>query len=163
MTQCEILVAAPRNRRHELAALNLLGAEDLSILLVFRATPVATDEKTRKRLEEAVRVLRKALDVKELRASLAPIEAVRLACIDLREAAIRLEEKSLMTTSEIDNLLTLVIKAEKEIQRDPLIRRMATICRFKARWFFHRDLAPQSLLDLAEKACKSIESSCAKC
>jgi hypothetical protein len=162
MTHCEILVTAPRNRRHELAALDLLRTEDLMILLIFRAYPDAADEKTCKRLERAIKVLRKALDVKELRASLAPIEATRLACIDLKEAAIRLEEKSLMTTNEIETLLTLTIQARPEIQRDPMIRRMATICRSKARQFVRRELAPQSLLDLAEKVCKDIESSCAK-
>jgi hypothetical protein len=162
MTRCDVLVAAPRNRRHELAALDLLGTEDLAILLVFRASSEITDEKTRKRLQKAIRVLQKSLEVKELRASLAPIEAVRLACIDLKEAAIRLEEKSLMTTSELDNLLTLADQAPKEVQRDPLIRRMATICRSQTRRFRRRELAPQSLLDLAEKVCKSIESSCAK-
>jgi len=155
-THCQVLIAAPRKRNHESAALELLSAEDLSVLLIFRSSPDPTYKNADDRISYAVQVLQRALEVKELRSSLAPIEAVRLACCtDLREAAIRLEEDSLMTTSEIENLLTLVDRASKEVQKDALIRRMVAICQAKARKFVSQGLALKSLLDLADKVSKA--------
>lgn len=158
-SSCQVLVATPRDHQHELVALDLLATEDIAVLLVFQTSPGTIYKSVDDRINYAVQVLQNALEVKELRIILATIEAIRLACCtNLREAAIRLEEDSLMTTTEIESLLTMVEQAGTKVQKDSLVRRMVAICQAKAREFVSQGLALKSLLDLAEKASKAIEA-----
>jgi len=151
-THCEVLVTMPHNRRHERAALELLSSEDIAVLLIFRSMPGESDH-YKERLETAVRVLWRALEVEELRAIVAPVEALRLAETetDLKSAACLIEKKSQMTSSEVESLLVAVRDADKMIQKEPEIRRMIAICRSKVRRAVGKQLAPKSLLELAEK------------
>jgi hypothetical protein len=145
---CEILVTPPRNRRHNRVALDLLSSPDLSILLIFRPSPNSEDPA----LRETLRVLKRALKTPELRGSFAPIEARRWADIDLKKAARLIDEDSLLTTSEIDDLLIAVRKAGRRARKHGGICGMLKIFRAKARLAFCKDLAPRSLLDLAEES-----------
>jgi hypothetical protein len=89
------------------------------------------------------------LETPELRDSFVPVEARRLAEVDLPAAARLIEKTTLLTTSEIEHLLTLARKAKRKIRRLPKVRRMIEICRVKAQRAVCKDLAPQSLLDQA--------------
>jgi hypothetical protein len=144
---CEILVTPPRNRRHERVALALLNSPDLSILLIFRPPPNAEDPA----LCETLRVLKRALKTPELRGSFTPIEARRWANVDLKKAARLIDEDSLATTSEIEDLLNAVNKVGRKSRKHGEVRRMLKIFRAKARRAFCKDLASRSLLDLAEE------------
>lgn len=154
-TQCEVLVTMPRNRRHQRVALDLLRSEDLAILLIFRSVP-SESAQYKERLEAAVRVLWRAFEVEELKAILAPIEALRLADTDLKSAACLIEKKSQMTSSEIEDLLKEVREADKAIQAEPEVRRMVAILRFKAQRALCKQLAPESLLKLAKELEKCV-------
>lgn len=149
-THCEVLVTLPRKRCHERGALAVLSSDDIAILLIFRTVTHGTAPHA-DRIERAVQVLQGALKVEELRASLAPIEARRLINIDLTSAAVLIEKGSQMTSSEMEDLLEAVSKADVAVRKDPEVRQMITICRSKLRRAVRKQLAPQSLLELAEE------------
>jgi hypothetical protein len=134
-----------------LAALSLLSTEDLAILLVFRASKDLGGETGSKRLSIAIEVIKQALQIKELRPSLASIEAMRLACIDLTRAAGFIEPETLITTSEIEKLLKVILQAEPEVRYDPAVLRMVRIYEAKARQVVRDNLAPESLLALVDQ------------
>lgn len=144
---CEILVTPPRNRQHERAALQLLRSQELSILLVFRPLPDSEHPGLRK----ALAVLRRALETPELRGSFGPFEARRLARFGLQKAAGLIDEGSLMTTSEIKDLLDAAGKAGKAILQNPDVRRMLEVCKDRAQRAVCRNLAPDSLFEQAER------------
>lgn len=148
-TACEVVVTPPCDRRHKRVAREALAAEGLSILLIFRPDPGSEAQPGNEALAKAVEVLHQALKTPELRDSFAPVEARRLGETDLPAAARLIEKTSLMTTSEIEHLLTLAHQAKRKDRRRPEVRRMIEICRAKARRAVCKNLAPQSLLDLA--------------
>lgn len=144
---CEVLVTPPRNRRHERVALDLLAAQELSILLIFRPVPDTEDSELRRALE----VLKRALKTPELRDSFGPFEARRRASVDIKKAARLIDEDSLMTTSEIEDLLAAALKAGRAIRHLPRVRRMLEICHAKAQRAVCKNLAPDSLFEYAEE------------
>lgn len=145
-TQCEVEVVPPANRRHERVARKLLASKDLAAILIFRSASDSENEEVRK----AFKVLKHALKTPELRGIFAPIEARRLADLDLKQAAELIDEECLMTTSEIDHLLTAVAKAKKKIRHLPQVRRMVEICRARASKAVCKNLEQRSLVERAE-------------
>jgi hypothetical protein len=149
-TRCEVVVPPPESRRHKRIARDLLAAEGLAILLIFRPAPGTEGQPGNESVAAAAEALRRALKTPELRGSFASIEARRLAAIDLIQAAGRIDRDTLMTTSEIESLLGLAIKAPRKLRKDRGIHRMVEILRSKIRRAVCKGLAPHSLLDKAE-------------
>lgn len=150
-TACEVVITPPRNRRHRRVARQTLAAEGLSILLIFRPDPGTEDQPGNDAIARAAEVLQRALETPELRDSFAPVEARRLGETDLPAAARLIEKSSLLTTSDIEHLLTLARKAKRKIRRLPEVHHMIEICRAKTQRAVCKNLAPQSLLDQAQE------------
>ncbi len=148
-TACEVEITPPRTRRHRRVACQALAAEGLAILLIFRPDPGTETQPGNEAIAWAVEVLHKALETSELRDSFVSIEARRLGETDLPAAARLIEKSSLLTTSDIEHLLTLASKAKRKIRRRPEVRRMIEICHAKAQRAVCRNLAQQSLPDQA--------------
>ncbi|HVT60392.1 MAG TPA: hypothetical protein VHR45_18610 [Thermoanaerobaculia bacterium] len=130
-THCDVLIEAPENRRHQHAAIELLASEDVTLLLILRVSPDGASAVVNKRLTAAVKILRDSLEVQELRPSLAPLEARRLASTDLVQAAGLIDDDSWLTTSEIDYLLTQVKEAPPDIAKSAAVGRLIAVCRRK--------------------------------
>jgi hypothetical protein len=130
---CNVLISAPRNDRHEAAALRLLACEDVVALLVFRASPDGNSDEVNRRIAAAAEVLRDCVEVEELRPSLAPIQAQLVAGRSLEQAAALLDETSQLNTSEIENLLKLAKDAKPDFGRGSALGPFVVICRRKLR------------------------------
>lgn len=148
-TALEVVITAPRTRRHGKVARRALAAEGLAILLVFRPDPGEEHLPGNEAILTAIKVLHQALDTSALRDGFASLEARRLAASDLPAAARLIRKSSLLATNEIEALLTLVQDAKKKVRKLPEVRRLIKICRLQAERAVLRNLAPRSLLELA--------------
>jgi hypothetical protein len=129
LADCQVMIGPPCSYLHAKMALALLASQDIVLLLVFRSSPDAGSEDARKRIGAAMELLHQAARIDELRDSLAPIEAALLATGNLGQAAGLIDDKSLLTTSEIDGLLGKVKSAGADAVASAPVRSLVAICR----------------------------------